>query len=50
MNKNSETDKEQIKKAILEAGNDPLLLADIEEVIEDFHYADFDKTVIENIK
>ncbi|MCX5802447.1 MAG: hypothetical protein NTU69_02740 [Proteobacteria bacterium] len=37
--------KEQIRKAIIEAGNDPLFLADIEEVLKDYEYADFDNTV-----
>ena len=34
--------KEEIKKAILEAGNDALFLADIREIKEDFKYADFE--------
>jgi hypothetical protein len=37
--------KEQIRKAIIEAGNDPLFLADIEEVLKDYEYADFDNAV-----
>jgi Arc/MetJ-type ribon-helix-helix transcriptional regulator len=35
--------KEEIKKAITEAGNDPLFLADIKEIEEDFKYADFEE-------
>lgn len=35
--------KEEIKKAITEAGNDPLFLADIREIEEDFKYADFEE-------
>ena len=34
--------KEEIRKAILEAGNDALFLADIREIREDFKYADFE--------
>ena len=34
--------KEKIKEEILKAGNDPLFLADIKEIEEDFKYADFD--------
>ncbi|MCX5817359.1 MAG: hypothetical protein NTX75_14165 [Proteobacteria bacterium] len=34
--------KEEIRKAILEAGNDALFLADIREIKEDFKYPDFE--------
>ncbi len=36
--------KEQIKSAIVDAGKDPLFLADIEEINKDFLSADFDMT------
>jgi Arc/MetJ-type ribon-helix-helix transcriptional regulator len=35
--------KEKIRQAILEASQDPLFLADIEEVEKDFKFADFDE-------
>jgi Arc/MetJ-type ribon-helix-helix transcriptional regulator len=34
--------KEKIKKEIIEASKDPLFLADIHEIEEDFKFADFD--------
>ncbi len=36
-------DKEEIKKALLEASKDPLFLADIKEIERDFAQADFEK-------
>jgi len=36
--------KEELQEAILEAGRDPLFLADIGEVGDDFRYADFEET------
>ena len=35
--------KEELKKALLEASNDPLFLADINEVERDFEHADFEE-------
>ena len=35
--------KEQLQEDILEAGQDPLFLADIKDVENDFHYADFEE-------
>lgn len=35
-------EKELIKKAIIEAGQDPLFLADIKEIEKDFEYTDFE--------
>ncbi len=36
-------DKEEIKKALLEASKDPLFLADIRDIERDFAHADFEK-------
>jgi Arc/MetJ-type ribon-helix-helix transcriptional regulator len=41
-NKLEDIKKEKIREEILKAGNDPLFLADIKEIEEDFKYADFD--------
>ena len=35
--------KEELKKALLEASNDPLFLADINEVERDFEHVDFEE-------
>ena len=35
--------KEELQEAILEAGQDPLFLADIKDVENDFQYADFEE-------
>lgn len=35
--------KEQIKKAIIDASNDPLFLSDIREIQKDFEHADFEE-------
>jgi len=35
-------EKERIKAALVDAGNDPLFLADIQEIEKDFGYADFE--------
>ena len=37
-----ELKKEKIRKEIIEASKDPLFLADIKEIEEDFKFADFD--------
>ena len=37
-----ELKKEKIRKEIIEASKDPLFLADIMEIEEDFKFADFD--------
>jgi len=39
-NKPVDIKKEKIREEILKAGNDPLFLADIKEIEEDFKYAD----------
>ena len=36
-------DKEEIKKALLEASKDPLFLADIRDIERDFAHVDFEK-------
>ena len=36
-------DKEEIKKALLEASKDPLFLSDIQEIEKDFAHANFEK-------
>ena len=41
-NKLEDIKKEKIREEILKASNDPLFLADIKEIEEDFKYADFD--------
>jgi hypothetical protein len=37
--------KEEIKAALLEASQDPLFLADLKEIEEDFACADFEKVI-----
>jgi hypothetical protein len=39
-NKLDDIKKEKIRKEIIEASKDPLFLADIKEIEEDFKYAD----------
>ncbi|MHB1274878.1 MAG: hypothetical protein ACYCXQ_12570 [Candidatus Humimicrobiaceae bacterium] len=41
-NKLEDLKKEKIRKEILKASKDPLFLADIAEIEEDFKYADFE--------
>ena len=41
-NKLEDIKREKIREEILQAGNDPLFLADIKEIEEDFKYVDFD--------
>ena len=35
--------KDQIRKEIVQAGRDPMFLADIEEIEKDFQHADFEE-------
>jgi len=35
--------KDQIRKEIVQAGRDPMFLADIEEIEKDFKHADFEE-------